>query len=219
MDKTLNAALSQPDIEDVLLSAVDHADVRIRKFVWRGFKPRSAKADHELMVEDKTAEDFVKEAVRRLCDGTRTFNPQKSLLENLNSVTDSLIWSEKKSSDRTGVVDFAQQPGEQEELVNPLLTKPSPVKAADIGFVDKEINECQSKCFKMIKASFDGDQDIQEYLEALSLGYFDIDEISTVTGITVEKIYEIRRKLKKSVPQLFGVTNYEQLERKISEGQ
>jgi hypothetical protein len=169
-------------------------------------------------VGDKTAEDFVKEAVRRLCDGTRTFNPQRSLLENLNSVTDSLISSDKKSSDRTGIVDFCQQPGESEELVNPLLTKPSPENAADADLVGKEISECQNKCFGLVKASFDGDKDTQEYLEALSQGFFDIEEISTVTGISVEKIYEIRRKLKKSVPQLFGVTNYKELERKITEG-
>ena len=110
MDEALNTALSLPSIEDTLLSAVEHADLTMRKYVWRGFKPKSSPVTKELMVADKTAKDFVNEGLKRLCTGKRAYDSERTLLENLNSVTDSLIWSAKKTSDVTGIVDFALPP-------------------------------------------------------------------------------------------------------------
>ena len=72
----------------------------------------------------------------------------------------------------------------------------------------------QTKCFELIKASFDGDQETQAYLEALSQEFYDIEEIVELTGISVPKIYEIRRKLKKYTRRLFGVTNFADFKRK-----
>jgi hypothetical protein len=218
MDPALKAALGQPDFDDVFLAAVDHADTRIRKFIWRGHRPNTSKATSELLAGDMGAGDFVMEALRRLCDGTRKYNQSRSLLENLNSITDSLIWSEKKSSDRTGLTDFAQRPGEPEELVNPIVAAPCPKDSPDGAMVGEEIIEAQRKCFKMIRASFDGDRETQEYLDALEQGYRDIEEISQLTGIHKDRIYEIRRKLKDHAPNLFGVQNYKEFNRKISGG-
>jgi len=218
MDSALNNALSQPDIQHVLLLAIEHADTTIRKYVWRGFHPK-ASAKKELMVGDKTAQDFVNEALRRLCDGTRTYNPEKKLLENLNSVTDSLIWSEKKSSDRTGIIDFIEDPHETQSPQDPTSKAVSPDKGAAVSLVENEVTVSQQKCFQLIRMSFDGDDEMQAYLDALSGGFSDIHEISDLTDIPVAKIYELRRKLKNYAPGFFGVANYNEFERKIKEGQ
>jgi hypothetical protein len=85
--------------------------------------------------------------------------------------------------------------------------------------LENERCETQRKCFEMIKASFDGDKETQDYLDALSQEFFEIDEISALTDIPVSKIYEIRRKLKKYAPRFFGVTNVADLERKIENPQ
>jgi len=217
MDSALNAALSQPDFDQVMLLAVGHADVTMRKYVWRGFRPRTSSWT-ELIVGDKTAEDFVNEALKRLCEGTRTYNPSKSLLENLNSVTDSLIWSAKKSSDRTGLVDFTEETREDSPVSDPISTAVGSELPADAKLLQDEIVADQRKYFQMLKASFDGDKEMQEYLDALSARYFDAADIAELTGIPVPKIYELRRKLKKYAPNFFGVTNHAELERKIVEG-
>src|ERR1051325_77976 len=214
MDSALNAALSQPDFDQVMLLAVGHADITMRKYIWRGFRPRISSWT-ELIVGDKTAEDFVNEALKRLCEGTRTYNPSKSLLENLNSVTDSLIWSAKKSSDRTGVVDFAEETKEDSPASDPISTALGSELPADAKLLQDEIVAEQRKCFQMLKASFDGDKEMQEYLDALSARYFDPADIAELTGIPAPKIYELRRKLKKYAPSFFGVTNHAELERKI----
>jgi hypothetical protein len=217
MDPALKTAFGQPDVNAALLAAVDHADVTMKRYMWRGFRPQS-NPEREFGAGDKAAKDFVNEALRRLCDGTRTYNPQKTLLENLNSVTDSLIWSEKKSSDRVGVVDFAKTPDQADQAPDPISSAVSPQKSADATLLQKEIVDAQAECFRLIKASFDGDPETQNYLEALREGFFKIEEISSLTGIPVERIYEIRRKLKNFAPKFFGVPNYREMERKLNEG-
>src|ERR1035438_5752989 len=78
MDEALKTALGQSGIDDMLLSAVEHADLTMRKYIWRGFKPKCSTVERELIVADKTAKDFVNEALRRLCDGTRAFNSERT---------------------------------------------------------------------------------------------------------------------------------------------
>lgn len=217
MDPALTIALNQPDFDRVMLLAVSHADVRMRKYIWRGHRPKASSS--ELMVDGRTAADFVNEALRRLCDGTRTYNPDRSLQENLNSITDSIISSAKKTSDRTGVVDFAaEQAGHHAPQSDPISAAISAEAPADHKLLADEVVSDQQKCFQMLRASFDGDKQMQEYLDALNSGYFDLAEIEAVTGIPVSEIYELRRKLKKYAPQFFGVQNYQKLERIIQEG-
>ena len=70
----------------------------------------------------------------------------------------------------------------------------------------------------MLKASFDGDKEMQDYLEALSEGYWKPADIAELTGMAVEKVYELRRKVTKYAPTFFGVTSYQDLALKIQEG-
>ena len=215
MDQALKTALNQPNVDDTLISAVEHADLTMRRFVWRGFKPRVSTTEAELIVDGKTAKDFVNEALKRLCAEIRAYDSGRTLLENLNSITDSLIWSAKKASGRTGVIDFAPQPEGDDKLPDPIDSKPGRDATAAELLLNAEQCTAQAKCFDLIKASFDGDKEVQDYLDALSNGFYKPDEISELTGISVQKIYEIRRKLKKYTKRLLGVTNFAELKRKL----
>jgi len=217
MDSALRKALSEPDIDEVLLKAAIHADTTMRKYLWRGFRPTRSRQT-ELMVGDKTAKDFVSEAVKRLCEGTRQYVATKSLLENINSITDSLIWTDKKSSDRTGIVDYAEDTNEEGLPSDPIATATAPQSLATPDLVEAEILQAQRKCIQMLKASFDGDKEMQDYLEALSEGYWKPADIAELTGMAVEKVYELRRKVTKYAPTFFGVTSYQDLALKIQEG-
>lgn len=217
MDPALRTALKHPDFNRVMLLAVEHADATIRKYIWRGLKPK-ASLDNEVIVDGKTAKDFVNEALRRLCDATRTYHPSKSLLENLNSITDSLIWSAKKSSDRSGIVDFLDEVSEGGTLTGPISTAVAPTLSADKELLRNEIATNQQKCFQLLRASFDGDKEMQDYLDALSEGYFSPADIAQLTGMPVAKVYELRRKVSNYAPKFFGVKNFTELERKIEEG-
>jgi len=217
MNPALSAALMQPGYRDTFARAVLHADTRIRRYIWRGYRPKCT-GSNEVMVGDKTAKDFVSEALMRLMDGRRTFDPSRSLLENLNSVTDSLISAEKKRSDRSGIVDYTE---ETDEDGNP--TDPISIAAEEIALTPDEklrgdeLREDQRRCVEAIKASFNGDEEMQAYLEALSAG-FKRSEISEIMEIPAANVDELRRKLAKYAPKFFGVTSFEELQRRLHEG-
>jgi len=211
------AALKQPNWKDTFGRAVLHADTTIRKYIWRGFRPKF-RAENEITVGDKSASDFVLDAVRKLLEGKRTYDSSRDLLANLNSITDSLIWSEKKSSDRTGIVDYGEASDEDGEESDPISTAQGIELTASEKLFRNELREDQRRCFRAIRASFDGDQKMQEYLDALSEGIFKRAEISEVTGIPVEEIDELRRKLAKYARRFFGVPDFEALQRRLDEG-
>ncbi len=210
-------ALKGPGWNDTFARAVLHADTTIRKYIWRGFRPRF-KAANEITVGDKSASDFVLDAVERLLNGKRTYDPSKDLLPNLNSITDSLIWSEKKRSDRTGIVDYVESTDDDGDANDPISTAQASNLTADEKLVHDELLEDQRRCFEEIRASFNGDREMQEYLDALSQRIFKRADISAVTGIPVEKIDELRRKVMKHARSLFGVPDFKALQRRLMEG-
>ena len=59
---------------------------------------------------------------------------------------------------------------------------------------------------------------MQEYLDALSQRIFKRTDISAVTGIPVERIDELRRKVMKHARRLFGVPDFKALQRRLMEG-
>ena len=217
VDSASLAALKGPGWNDTLARAVLHADTTIRKYIWRGFRPKF-RAENEITVGDKSASDFVLDAVERLLNGKRTYEPSKDLFSNLNSITDSLIWSEKKRSDRTGIVDYVESTDDDGDAIDPISAAQNSDLTADEKLVRDELREDQRRCFDEIRASFDGDKEMQEYLDALSERIFKRAEISAVTGIPVEKIDELRRKLMKHARRFFGVPDFEALQRCLNEG-
>jgi hypothetical protein len=217
MDPALNAALNQPGWKKTFAMAVLHADTTIRKFIWRGFRPRST-VDNEITVGDKSAADFVQEAVKRLAERRRTYDSSKPLLENLNSITDSLIWSAKKQSDASGIVDYARIENNEDEVVDPISTAEGYELTPDERVKHAELLEDQRQCFRQIRDSFDGNDAMQEYLDALAAAIFKRAEISEVTGLEVTVIDELRRKLVKHARRLFGVANFKEFQRRLKEG-
>jgi hypothetical protein len=217
MNPAVRAALNQPGWNETFAMAMLHADNTMRKFIWRGFRPRRT-GKNEITVGDKSAGDFVQEAVERLVNGKRAYTTSKTLLENLNSITDSLIWSAKKKSDKTGLVDYADVEDENSTPSDPISTAEGYELTADEKVKHAELLEDQRRCFRQIRDSFDGDDKMQEYLDALSEGIFKRAEINEVTGLGLNVIDELRRKLAKYAPRFFGVKDFEELQRLLDEG-
>ena len=216
-ERPVMTALKGPGWKDTFARAVFHADTTIRKYIWRGFRP-TFKAENEIAVGDKSAADFVLEAVERLLQGKRTYDTSKDLLSNLNAITDSLIWSEKKSSDRTGIVDHVESIDDSGDASDPISEAKDSGVTVDEKLIRDELREDQRRCFDEIRASFNGHAEMQEYLDALSQRIFKRADISAVTGIPVEKIDELRRKVMKHARRLFGVPDFKALQRRLMEG-
>jgi hypothetical protein len=217
MDPAVNAALNQPGWEKTFAMAVLYADTTIRKYIWRGFRPKST-GKNEITVGDKSAADFVQEALKRLIEGKRQYDSDKTLLDNLNSVTDSLIWSAKKQSDKTGIVDYATIEDEGGEPIDPISTAKSFELTPEEKLQHDELLEDQRRCFKQIHNSFDGDDAMQAYLDALAAGIFKRAEISQLTDLEPAYIDELRRKLIKHAKRIFGVSDFKEFKQRLEEG-
>lgn len=216
MDPELKKALFASDVRLTITRATYHADTTIRKYIWRGHRRKYSETG-EVMVGDKTANDFVSEAIQRLIKAQRTFNPNRSLLDNLNSITDSLISSEKKSSDRTGVIDFVDEEGFDGGPTNPISKAMATEATPDEKLRTDELSEDQRRCIKLIWASFDGDDRMQSYIDALGAG-FKRPEIAELIGISSAEVDELRRKLVKHAARLFGVISFNELQQRLNEG-
>jgi len=218
MDSNLKEALVQPNVQDILIRAASHADFTIRLYIWRGFRPTASAASSEVCAGDRSGMDFVMDALEKLLDGKRAYGASKDLLQNLNSITDSLIWSYKTVSDKDPFVDHAVEADEEGKAIDPISTAEETTPGVADTIVTDEAIQDQKRAVQILRASFDGNEEVQKYLDAMSEGYFKIAEIAIVTDIRAERISEIRRMVKKYAKNFFGTPNFSELKRKIDRG-
>lgn len=212
MDPNLEAALADKEQVDLaILRATIYSQDLLAKYLWRGHRPRSG-ADFN--ADGESAEDFVMKALERLLTGQRTYNPEKSLLDNVRSVVESLISSAKKSADRKPLTDYT---GDRDEEGT---GEPVTLAVGQVGVetVPNEILEAQKKTFANLLNSFDGDSEAQEYLGCLEAGIYKRNEIAQYLGIDANKVSELRKRVLKQTKLIFGVQNCAELERIILEG-
>lgn len=215
MDPALEAALSGKDVDADILRAIRHVDFTIRKFIWSGFRPTKFDDGSELTVAGLSASDFVDIALHRLITGVRAYDASKTFVQNINRTTDSIVWSAKKSSDRDPTVAYRLEFDESGLPIDPItLSGDSGPSPADLAVSEDLANE-HGKLIENFKNSFDGANDIQDYIEAMAADITSDDEIAEYVGVTVERLKEIRKLLKKEIKKFFGVKNYRDLERKI----
>lgn len=215
MDPDLKVALEQPDVREVVKLAALHADSIIRRYFWRGYRPTASISSHEVLAGDRSAEDFVMDALAKLIEGAREYNPSKTLLENLNSATDSLIWSHKVASDKKPLEDYAVETNEEGQAIDPISTAKDETPNVADAVITNEAIEDQKRAFENLRASFDGEDDVQAYLDAMKEGYFKVADIATVTDMPAERVSEIRRMVRKYAKKFFGFQNFADLKRKI----
>ena len=178
----------------------------------------SDKEKKDLTIAGLGAGDFVHLGIQRFIEGVRTYDGTRSLLENLNSAVDSIIWSAKKQNKEDPVLDYRIEYDENGNATDPISTSEDESPSSVESIINEEIAQDQQQHFKNIYNSFDGSKDVQDYLEALSEEVFKPQDIAECTGMDVTRVYEIRKMLKKYAPEFFGVLNSSELERKIAEG-
>ncbi len=149
----------------------------------------------------------------------RQFNSSElCVLSGIGRTAMSQIKNEKKHSDRTGIVDYVESTDDEGDAIDPISAAQDSDLTASEQLVRDELREDQRRCFDETRASFNGDAEMQEYLDALSQRIFKRADISAVTGIPVEKIDELRRKVMKHARRIFGVPDFKALQRRLMEG-
>jgi len=217
LNSALKEALSAPGVDAVLLRAVEYADWEMRRYSWRGqHSPVGLKS--ALVANGWTADEFVAEALKRLWDGPRTYREDRDLLSNLKSVVQSLISSHKKASDRKPLLDHAETLDSDGEELDPIQTAPDQSATHGDVVVSKEILTAQEACHRNLRSSLDGDADLLNVLDAIDNDITKSAEIAELYNWPVEKVYELKRKLKNHAIAIFGVQSYKELEHKTVKG-
>lgn len=217
INSALKTALSAPGVDAILLRAVEYADWEMRRYSWRG-QHANVGLKSALIANGWTAEDFVTEALKRLWGGPRTYREDLDLLSNLKSVVQSLISSHKKASDRRPLVDHAPEVDRDGKEIDPIERAPDTSLKHDHPVVSQEIVRAQDSWHDMLRRSLDGDSDLLNVLEAIANDITKSGEIAELYGWPVEKVYELKRKLKKHAMTIFGVQSYGELEHKTMKG-
>lgn len=155
--------------------------MRLRRYIGRMTSARGLPSGYG------NADEIIHEAIRRFLGGTRRWKPEElPLIPYLTGIVRSML-SEKKGlyqrerSKPLGNVAAGVEP--LPEVYESTLLSP------------EEANER----WEAVKSIVKDDSEALTYIEAIRLG-LKPDEISAETGIPIERVYEIPRKLKKLGP-------------------
>lgn len=218
MHPFLKVALSTPDVDEQIERATLHAEFRIREYIWAGYRPSGDIKKQDVCVAGLAAGDFALIALQRFIDGIRKYDESRSFLDNLKSAIDSIIWSAKKTQDLNPTVDYRLEFDKNGNAIDPINTSEEEAPSVSDAVVSEEVATDQQKHFKTLYQSYDGDDEVQAYLEALSAEIYKPQDIAEYTSIEVKRVYEIRKMLKKDALKFFGVLNYQEMERKVADG-
>ena len=219
MDSHLKAALNAPTRKLYLARALEYAELEMRQYIWRG--QRSPVSTSKAMIANtRTAEDFVAEALKRLVNGKRAYQPKVDLYLNLKSIIRSIINTHKKSSDRTPLVDRRQPAsGEVEEFDPSLLISDLDSPPAHELLDGKERHAAARGWHETLKASLKDEPEMLAVTDAIFNEITDCAEIAILCECTVERVYQLKRALKKHTIALFNAQTTAELERRTMETQ
>lgn len=214
MDPHLKAALEAPTLKLHLARAVEFAELEIRKYIWRGQRSQVSSDTKAVIANSRTAEDFVSISLERLVQGQRKYQPQVDLFLNLKSVIRSLVHSHKKSSDRTPLVDTGAPSGGAEEFDPTLLISDLDALPPSERLDGKERHIAAKSWRDELRSSLQNKPELLAVADAIFEEITDCSEIAILCDCSVERVYELKRALKKHTIQLFGVQTTAELERK-----
>ncbi len=134
-------------------------------------------------------DDLIHEAVGKLIDGTRSWDPSKY------PVGSHLRWILKSMLSGKGVY--------QREKNKPLGdvapgVEPQPESEKSCLLSSEEAAER----WTAVREEIGDDKDALDYIEAIRLGVEKPAEIAEITGIPIERVYELPRKFKKLGPAI-----------------
>lgn len=171
-----------------------YAETKMRRLMWRGLRV-TAGMNGQLLVDGKSADDFVTEAVDALLNGPRTYDNELSLERNLSRTIESNIWAWKKKSDRKLIVDHRPMTSEDGTEFDPIVAAVDPTSCHATEAEKNEKRALQNKLLDDFGASIQGDVDLTAVLEAYKADFTKPADIEELTGIPAARVSELKRKL------------------------
>lgn len=211
MDETIFEHLQKADWDDIAVRLTDYAVKKARRYRWRT----------GTAIGGESAEDLAFEAIKRVLDGDRKWDPQgkPDIFQYLTGVVDSLLSHLSKSPARILVQSFPES--EDGEILEELLKKADPESdtakhlarrdpTPEDLLLEKEQERLEQAVYREIVQSFEGNGDLETIFLCIMDGVCKSSDISKVTGMDIKDVYQLRRKLNRRIVQFSKKTNFEE---------
>lgn len=139
----------------------------------------------------KSLEDVVAEAITDIWNEPDRLNPEVDVLVQLRGIIKSKLWNLSQSHDEDTV-----RSGDLSEAVAVTASGPGSVDTGDEFQRAIELLQASPKVM--------GNDDLELVVLAWSCGAFEVDELVRETGLSSERIYQLRRELRALYPTIAG---------------
>lgn len=209
MDDTTFEHLQKADWESIGLRLTHYAARKAYRYRWNS----------RIAIGGQSSEDLAFEAITKVLDGDRKWDPQEDpdLFKYLTCVVDSLISHLSDSPERTRVQGFPQN--ENGEIVEERLKMADPesetarhLRGPNLNpeqiLLNKEQEQIEQRAFKELLKAAEGDDDLEALLLCIMDGVCKPSEIAKATGMNINQVYQLRRKLNRKVVHLKMTVNF-----------
>jgi hypothetical protein len=189
--------LEAADWDDIILKLTRYAIWRARRYTWRS-------GDPSRLPEGKTPEDIAIDAIEKVWNGTRDWDPDKypDLLVHLKwivkSDTEHLFSSmEHQKTGRMPALkgDEETEPSYGEIVRDPSSPTPETASTPEEELIAQEDRRLEEKLKNGLYAAVKGDEDLELLLLCFEEGIDKPEAIASQTGWDVKKVYNLKRKL------------------------
>lgn len=203
MDDTTFEHLQKVNWESIGLRLTYYAVKKAYRYRWNS----------KIAIGGVSPEDLAHEAIAKIFDEKRKWDPQKDpdLFKYLTGVVDSLISHLADSPDRTRVRGIPQS--EDGKIVEERLKMADPesetarhLRRPNLNpeqiLLNKEQEQIEQRAFKGLLKATEGDSDLEALLVCIMDGVCKPSEIAKATGMDINQVYQLRRKLNRKVVHL-----------------
>jgi len=189
--------LEAADWNDIILKLTHYAIWQARRYTWKSRDPSR-------LPEGKTPEDVAFDAIEKVWNGTRDWDPDKypDLLVHLKWIVKSDIEHlfssmEHRKTGRTPVLKGGEEtePSYGEMILGPSSPTPETASTPEEELIAQEDRRLEEKLKDELYAAVKGDDDLELLLLCFEEGIEKSEAIASQTGWDVKKVYNLKRKL------------------------
>ena len=194
MNKKIESLLQKQDWPSIYEKLLLYADRKLRNLRWNFGNKISPN-------------DMVHCAIESLLDGARSWNPDRvDILALLRGVMDSKLnhlfnsWEEKNI---VSIYDFTRDDWNEENELD-IKSDVSLATSPETILLERERRKIAEQILNQITGSINNDRELKIILECMFRGICKDSEIAKAAQISIERVYELRRKLKNKSKAVIG---------------
>ncbi len=214
-DKVLDL-LEAADWEEIILRLTRYAMWRSRRYTWQS-------GDSSILPGGKTPEDIACDAIHKVWQGTRTWDPEKypNLLTHLMWIVNSDL-EHLYSSMEHKIVRRVQKPGDEQTITNinddPMTTQVFvEIQNPEEELISREQQIVEQRVKNALYKLVKGEDDLEMLLLCIEEGIDKPEVIAVQMGWEVSKVNNLKKKLLRRTTKISEILKKDEWEEKNGE--